>query len=185
MPSSDFVIFINGVYGSGKSSVLEHVGDALAAAALPFALMDIDWFHRSWPPAPDDPANTLTEAKNMSVVWRNYRAAGPRRLVVSGVISDQEDLVRYETAFGLPVRSVRLTADDQCIEERLRRRYTPEQARSLDWHLTRFRALNHQLTDAGIDELVIDTSGRTPASVARLVLAHLRLGGPEMGCRDE
>ncbi|MFK4084571.1 hypothetical protein ACI2LF_10715 [Kribbella sp. NPDC020789] len=44
-----YAIFLNGGYGVGKSSTLEHVGDLLAAAGTPFSLMDVDWFHRSWP----------------------------------------------------------------------------------------------------------------------------------------
>jgi hypothetical protein len=53
-----YAIFRNGGYGDGKSSALDHVGDLLANAGTPFSLMDVDWFHRSWPPA--DPDNALT-----------------------------------------------------------------------------------------------------------------------------
>lgn len=47
---SEYAIFLNGGFGVGKSSTLEHVGDLLAEARRPFSLMDVDWFHRSWPP---------------------------------------------------------------------------------------------------------------------------------------
>jgi hypothetical protein len=35
--------------------------------------MDVDWFHRAWPPAEDDPENVLTEADNMAAVWKLER----------------------------------------------------------------------------------------------------------------
>jgi hypothetical protein len=102
-----YVIFLNGSYGVGKSSTLDHVGDLLAEAGRAFSLMDVDWFHRSWPPAEDDPENVLTEADNMAAVWKNYLRAGPRQLVVAGVIASNRDRLRYERVLALPVRSVR------------------------------------------------------------------------------
>jgi len=68
VPQSDYAIFLNGGYGVGKSATLEHVGDLLASAGRPFSLMDVDWFHRSWPPA--DPDNALIEAHNIAAVWK-------------------------------------------------------------------------------------------------------------------
>lgn len=169
---TDFVIFLNGSYGAGKTSTLNHVGDLLAEAGKPFSLMDVDWFHRSWPPCAEDPSNVITEAENMAVVWRNYKRAGPRQLVVSGVIASPQDRARYQAAFGLPVRSVRLVAHEREIEARLRRRYTPEQYSSLKWHLERHREPNSALLDADLDEAIIQTSGCSPREVATSVLEH-------------
>jgi hypothetical protein len=173
--STDFVIFLNGSYGVGKTSTLDHVGDLLAEALMPFSLMDADWFHRSWPPGDHDPANVIIEAANMAVVWRNYKSAGPRQLVVSGVIASPQDRARYEAAFELRMRPVRLVAEERDIESRLRRRYTPEQGSSLEWHLDRYRDLNSRLAQADLDEAIIETSGRGPRDVATNVLAHFSL----------
>jgi hypothetical protein len=172
---TDFVIFLNGSYGAGKTSTLDHVGDLLAEEGKPFSLMDADWFHRSWPPGADDPSNVITEARNMGVVWRNYKRAGPRQLVVSGVIATPQDHARYEGAFGMPIRSVRLVAEDSEIEARLRRRYTPEQSSSLNWHLDRYRELNSALFKADLDEAIIQTSGCGPRDVAKALLEHFAL----------
>jgi len=68
---SGYAIFLNGGYGVGKSSTLEHVGDLLARAGRPFSLMDVDWFHRSWPPAEHE--NAQIEADNIAAVWQNYQ----------------------------------------------------------------------------------------------------------------
>lgn len=170
-----YVILLNGAYGVGKSAALDHVGQLLAEAGRPFSLMDVDWFHRSWPPAADDPDNVLTEAKNMAVVWRNYLRAGPRQLAVSGVIASPGDRERYEKTFALSVRSVRLEASAAATEARLRRRYPAHQASSLLWHLERHENLAQRLVRADLDELAINTDCETPYSVAEEVLRHFDL----------
>ncbi len=71
MPTPTYAIFLNGAYGVGKSSVLDHLGDLLAETGTAFSLMDIAWFHRSWPSGAEDPENVLTEAQNLTAVWRN------------------------------------------------------------------------------------------------------------------
>ncbi|MBT2555558.1 AAA family ATPase [Arthrobacter sp. ISL-5] len=175
MSPTDFVIFLNGTYGAGKTSALDHIGDLLSEARKPFSLMDVDWFHRSWPPSENDPTNTETEAANMAAVWRNYQNTGARQLVVSGVIAGLQDRTRYEAIFQLPVRPIRLIATEEETEKRLRRRYTPEQDSSLQWHLKRYRQLNSALTAAGLDEAIIETTQRKPGQVARDVLKHFAL----------
>jgi hypothetical protein len=170
-----WVIFLNGCYGVGKSATLEHCGDLLAESGQPFTLMDVDWFHRSWPPGADDPDNVLVEAKNLAAVWANYAEVGPRQLVISGVIAGEADRRRYEQALGHPVRTVRLTASAGTIEARLRRRYSPEQTSSLTWHLERHAELSRRLVDADLDELVMDTDARPPRAVARAALEHFAL----------
>ena len=62
------MIFLNGSYGVGKSSTLDHLGDLLAEHGQAFSLMDVDWFHRSWPTAKDDPDNVMAEAERTRVL---------------------------------------------------------------------------------------------------------------------
>jgi hypothetical protein len=170
-----FVLFLNGSYGVGKSSTLDHVGDVLAGRGRAFSLMDVDWFHRSWPPAADDPDNVVTEAANLSAVWSNYRRTGPRQPVVAGVLASQHDRQRYERAFGLPVRAVRLVAAADVTAARLRQRYSAEQDAALVWHLQRHTELALRLARADLDELVLDTSSRTARAVAEEVVDHVGL----------
>ncbi|WP_051899347.1 hypothetical protein [Sciscionella sediminilitoris] len=168
----EYAIFVNGSYGTGKSAALEHIGDLLATAGQAFSLMDIDWFHRSWPPAGFDPDNTLIEARNMALVWSNYRATGPRQLVVSGVLGSRAELDRYSRSLNLTVRPVRLVASPQVTETRLRGRYTAAQRARFDWHASRHRELGERLAEADMDEAVIDTDTLAPAEVAAAVLRH-------------
>jgi hypothetical protein len=175
VPLPSYVVFLNGGYGVGKSSTLDHVGDLLAETGTAFSLFDVDWFHRSWPPAAHDPDNVLIEAENMAFVWNNYRSAGPRQPVVAGVIASIGDLKRYATTFALPVRSVRLTASARVIDARLRRRYTVHQSSILRWHLDRHAELTEKQAKADLDEFVIATDERSPRSVAEETLSRFGL----------
>jgi hypothetical protein len=175
VPLPSYVVFLNGGYGVGKSSTLDHVGDLLAETGTAFSLFDVDWFHRSWPPAAHDPDNVLIEAENMAFVWNNYRSAGPRQPVVAGVIASIGDQKRYATTFALPVRSVRLTASARVIDARLRRRYTVHQSSSLRWHLDRHAELTEKQAKADLDEFVIATDERSPRSVAEETLSRFGL----------
>ena len=170
-----FVVFLNGGYGVGKSTVLDHVGDLLAGYGRPFALMDVDWFHRAWPPAADDPTNTMVEAINMAAVWNNYRAAGRRQAIVSGVVADLDDRRRYEQAFGQRVRSVRLEASAAETSRRLQGRYWLRAAGPLEWHMNRFEELALRVRTADLDELVIYTDDNSPADSAALIVSHFGL----------
>jgi chloramphenicol 3-O-phosphotransferase len=170
---SDYAIFLNGGFGAGKSSTLDHVGDLLANAGRPFSLMDIDWFHRSWPPA--DPDNAVIEAHNIASVWKSYRSVGPRQLVMCGVITTTADQERYAAAVECPVRMVRLTADADIIRKRLRGRYSASQRSALEWHLERCDEVAARLETADLDELVIDTSTLGPQEVAERILRHFGL----------
>lgn len=168
----DWAIFLNGSYGVGKSSTLDHIADLLAASGQPFSLMDVDWYHRSWPPADFDQGNKIIEAQNMATVWANFKTAGPRQLVISGVIECPEDLHRYSKALDLSVRPVRLVASPAVTETRLRGRYSDSQANTFDWHARRHQELSDRLVESDLDEAVIDTDTMRPIEVAMAVLAH-------------
>ncbi|MEV4261358.1 hypothetical protein [Kribbella sp. NPDC049584] len=173
MSQPDYAIFLNGGYGVGKSSVVEHVGDLLAKAGRPFSLMDVDWFHRAWPPAEQD--NALVEARNIAAVWECYRSVGPRQLVMCGVIGAEVDRERYAAAVDCDIRMVRLTADAAIIRKRLRGRYSASQRSALEWHLERCDEVAARLEVADLDELVIDTSALGPLEVAERTLRHFGL----------
>lgn len=117
----------------------------------------------------------FTEAGNIAAVWTNYLRAGPRQLVVAGVIASQRDQLRYQRVFALPVRSVRLVAGTATTEARLRRRYTEHQARALGWHLQRHGELTQRLALENLDELLIDTDDLDPRSVAEETIKHFGL----------
>jgi hypothetical protein len=166
-------LLLNGTYGVGKSAVLDHLGDLLAEGGRPFSLMDVDWFHRSWPPAPWDPENVAVEARAMAATWALFQEAGPRQLVVSGVVEERADVDRYRDALGIDVRCVLLTASPEVVEARLRTRYDDDRRAARDWHLARHADLATRIATSGLHEAAIATDGRTPREVARAVLDAL------------
>ncbi|MGU3410568.1 hypothetical protein ACLBWP_10700 [Microbacterium sp. M1A1_1b] len=170
-----FAVFLNGSYGVGKTLVLDHIGNLLAAAGRPFSLMDVDWFHRSWPVAGHDPDNTAIEAQNIAAVWANYRTAGPRQLVMSGVLVEPADVRRSADAVQMPIRSVRLVASPQTLEARPGRRYDGARQQELRWHLERAADLQERQAVADLDELVLPTDEHSPAQVAQRVVEHFGL----------
>ncbi|RUQ98226.1 hypothetical protein [Labedella endophytica] len=176
MSAADVGVFLNGSYGVGKSSVLDHLADAFAAEGMPFSLFDVDWFHRSWPPAEDDPRNVVTEAQNMRAVWENYERVGPRTPIVAGVIASDEDRERYEGVFGRRLRIIHLAASAPVAEQRLRERYTPERAAALDWHLARHEQLALTIGEGPWNEVTVDTDDRSPAEVAAIVFGLVAPG---------
>lgn len=175
MTDGQWAIFLNGSYGVGKSSTLDHIADLLFSTGQPFSLMDVDWFHRSWPPADRDLGNKIIEAENMAAAWANFQKAGPRRLVISGVIRNREEHDRYRTALGLAIRPVRLIASPETTVRRLHGRYTAAREAALTWHLERHQELTDQLAAADLDEAVIDTDDLPPHMVAQRVLSHFGL----------
>ncbi|GGK96931.1 putative ATP-binding protein involved in virulence [Curtobacterium luteum] len=172
---ASFAIFINGSYGAGKTTVLDHIGNLLAAEGRPFSLIDVDWFHRSSPVAAFDPQNQVIEARNIAAVWVNYKTAGPRQLIMSGVIANEADKHRYSEAVALPLRSVRLTAQRSTAEARLRARYDSSRQTELRWHVDRWEDLTQRLTAADLDEVAIATDRLDALSVARRIAQHFEL----------
>lgn len=167
MASSPYGIFLSGSYGVGKSSTLDHLGDLFARDALPFSLLDVDWFHRSWPLAPRDPDNTVIEAQNLAAVWQNYLLAGPRTPIIAGVIRTPSDLDRYQTVFARELKVVHLVASPDVATERLRRRYDPARCEALSWHLARHVALAADLRRFAGHALTVHTDNLTPVQVAQ------------------
>lgn len=169
MTPSPYGIFLSGSYGVGKSSTLDHLGDLFARSELPFSLLDVDWFHRSWPLAPRDPDNTLIEAQNLSAVWHNYLLAGPRTPIIAGVIRTSSDLDRYQGVFARELKVVHLIASPHIAAERLRRRYDPARSQALSWHLARHVALATDLDNFAGHALTVHTDNLTPARVAQQI----------------
>jgi hypothetical protein len=172
-PDDRFALFINGEPGVGKSTTLEHVGDILAELARPFSLMDVDWFHRSWPPTED--GNRAIEASNIAHVWKSYDHDAPaRQLVIAGVIHSERARRRYEDAVGLPIRSVRLLAPRATVLERLEGRYAGERPRALGWHLDHLEEAAVRADAYAGDEFSVETD-TDARSVAEQVLRGVGL----------
>ena len=173
MAPRPYGIFLSGSYGVGKSSTLDHLGDLFAQKGLPFSLLDIDWFHRSWPLAPYDPDNTVIEAQNLAAVWQNYLGTGPRTPIIAGVIRTRSDLDRYQAVFTRELKVVHLTASPDIAAERLRRRYDSARSEALSWHLARHVALATDLHNFAGHTVTVHTDNLAPAQVAQEIFDSL------------
>ena len=163
------VIFLNGTVGAGKTTVAEAVSLIESTSAVPHALIDLDHIRRLWPAPTDDPFNLAVELRNLRSIVANYRDAGSRRLVLAGVVEHASDLGRYHEALDTTdLLLCRLTVDPAAARERLSRRHAADPV-GLDWHLRRTDTLAAVLDQAEWDDLVLDTTHRSPDDLARQV----------------
>lgn len=112
------VLWITGPAGIGKSAVSWPLFAELASSGARAAFIDADQLCMCYPAPPDDPGRDRIRARNASVVIGNYRAAGARCVIVSGVVDPalgvQRDLIEHAT-----VMVCRLRADRDEVVRRL------------------------------------------------------------------
>lgn len=161
-------LLITGPVGVGKTAVAEAVGDLLAGAAIPHAVIDLDWLACYWPSATDDRFNFALQLRNLRSVARNYLDAGADRLVLAGVVESRAGRERYAEAIGVDLAVCRLRADLAVIRQRLIRRHGSGDDDGLRWHLRRSRELEQILDLAGVEDFTV-TADRPVADVAKAV----------------
>ncbi|MBU2670656.1 adenylyl-sulfate kinase [Actinoplanes bogorensis] len=158
-------LLITGTVGAGKTTVAEAVGDLLTGREIPNAVIDLDWLRRAWPAPPGDRFNGALTLRNLEAVAANFVAAGASRLVLAGVLESRAELHAYGKALEMPLTVCRLRVALPTVRERLRRRHALDPA-GLAWHLARSGELDAILTDALVEDYVVDVVGETPAQVA-------------------
>ncbi|HWC22169.1 MAG TPA: hypothetical protein VG502_07725 [Flexivirga sp.] len=163
-------LLITGTVGAGKTTTAYAIGDLLRERNISHAVIDLDEFHRLWPPPEGDPFKQQVELANLRAVAANYRAAGATYLVLAGVVL--HDRTRYEKALGEPVLLCRLRPQLDLVGARLIARHEPGDER--DWHVRRAPELEKLLDAAATADLTIDVADETPAQVAARVLADTR-----------
>ncbi|MGW0481884.1 AAA family ATPase [Nonomuraea sp. NPDC003214] len=162
-------LLITGTVGAGKTTVADALGDLLADARVPGAVLDLDWLRRSWPSPPGDPFNSAMTVRNLRSVARNYLEAGAVRLVLAGVIESLEERGRYREALGVDLTVCRLRVEPATLRRRLVRRHDGDEAR-LRWHLARAGELDDILDAAEVDDVTVRVADDPPAAVAAAVL---------------
>jgi adenylylsulfate kinase-like enzyme len=165
------VIVVTGPIGAGKTAITRAIGDALTDAGISHTLIDMDWLRDSYPAPPGDRFNTRLGYRNLADVGRNSRAAGSGRFVIADVVETREQRREYEAAIpGAIVTVVRLLVDADENRRRIARRATGD----VDaWEIARAAELTGIMAENGIGDLVIDTTDRSPAAIARDILARL------------
>jgi adenylylsulfate kinase len=162
-------LLVTGPVGVGKTTVAEAVGGLLAGAAIPHAVIDLDWLACCWPSAADDRFNLTMQLRNLRSVARNYLDAGADRLVLAGVVESRAGRERYAEAVGVDLAVCRLSADLAVVRQRLVRRYAGGDDDSLRWHLRRSSELERILGLAGVEDFTV-AADRPVADVAKAVV---------------
>ncbi len=162
------VLFIGGRSGVGKSSLALELHWRLAAQQVKHCVIEGDNLDQAYPPPWE---HNLAE-KNLSDMWRNYRALGYRRLIYTNTVSVLETEVLAAAMGDDPiVRAVLLRASDDTAARRLEGRET---ATTLELHLTRSReraAELEQQTPSWVWR--VSTDGKDVPTVAREILELL------------
>ncbi len=102
---SPSALLITGSVGAGKTSVAELVGELLAEADVPHAVIDLDWLSNTWPSPPGDRFNLAMVLRNL----RNLaRASMLGRFAWSWQVSSNARRSGPLSAIGVPLADCRL-----------------------------------------------------------------------------
>jgi hypothetical protein len=109
---------VTGVYGAGKSTVVEDIGNLLEKRGVTFGLLDVDWL--GWFDAGrGDAAHDRVQMANVANVCTAYLAEGVHRLALARSVRDREQLDAIRLAVPAPMRVVRLDVDAALVQRRL------------------------------------------------------------------
>jgi adenylylsulfate kinase-like enzyme len=164
------VMLITGPVGAGKTTVAAQVSELLESAEMAHAFIDIDSLRWSYPSPAHDRFRTELAMKNLAAIWPNFLTAGARRLVLADVLESREDLAQYRAAVpGADILVIRLQAPLDTLLSRLRLR---EIGAGLDWHLQRAAVLSQQMERDKVEDMLVDTEGKSIITVAREILTR-------------
>ena len=165
------VLILTGPVGVGKSAVADQISHLLGEVGAAHALIDMDWLRSCYPSPADDPFHEALGLQNLATVSTNYRAAGARRLILVDIVESRGELASYREAIpGAEIIVVRLTATLPTIVRRLEGR---ESGEGLRWHQNRAAELVTQMDEQAVEDLLIETEGKTVLEVARDILTRI------------
>jgi adenylylsulfate kinase len=163
------VLFITGPIGVGKTTVASEISEQLEQAGVAHALVDVDAIRECYPRPVDDYYQTRLAMKNLAALWQNFQAEGATHLIIIDVLESRADLERYrEVVPGAHIVVVRLYAPLHTLHERIQHR---ELASSLDWHLQRTVELAALMERQRIEDVLVDTEGKTVPTIAHEILS--------------
>lgn len=120
------VLVLHGSPGSGKSTLSGAIAELLRESGLTNAVIDLDDLGMVYP----HPERSFAR-DNLRAIWPNYAAIPDVRLVIPGVIADEDELVQLRTAVpGSRLVVCELTAPEAVLMERVSAREPNEYWRS-------------------------------------------------------
>lgn len=168
MQTSVPVLIITGPVGAGKTTVALMVAELLEQAGIAHACVDLDALRWHYPSLPEDPFSARLATRNLAAIWRNFQEYGATRLVVADVIETRDGLERYKSALpGADIFVARLRASLETLAQRVRQRET---GAGLAWHLTRAPVLAEIMDRNRVENLLIETDGKSVQQIAEEIL---------------
>ncbi len=102
MPPECEALLVTGIYGSGKTSLIEEIADRYERLGVAFGAIDLDWL--GWYHLPDnggsDPEPDL-QLENLREVAARYWRSGVRYLLVAGAAKDDSDVRQHSFSSSL------------------------------------------------------------------------------------
>jgi hypothetical protein len=119
MPPEGEAMLVTGIYGSGKTSLVEELADHYERLPMAFGAIDLDWL--GWYLLPDDTGAKTPDLQleNLSDVAGRYWRSGVRHLLIAGAVRDDAGVERIRAALPCPLRVVLLATSIAVVERRL------------------------------------------------------------------
>ena len=150
--------------GVGKSSVGWEIFTQLRNESIKTGYADADQLGLCYPVPDDDPVNHRVKSLNVGAVYRNFREAGARCFILSGSVSNMEQVQMYKGQVpGAALTICMLDADPTAIKERfLQRGWNPHMVDEAMGEVT-------ELEHAKFADLRVDTDDHSVQEVAQIV----------------
>jgi hypothetical protein len=114
-------VLITGVFGVGKTSVVEEMAELLEERSIAYGALDLDWL--TWFDSGSEDEDRESEHRmmllNLSAVVTHYLAAGARFFLLARSLRDHSDLDSLRASLPMPLRVVNLVLPLEEIEQRL------------------------------------------------------------------
>ena len=179
-------LWICGPSGVGKSSVGWEVFTQIRASGVTAAYLDTDQIGFCRPEPQDDPDHYVLRSWNVAALWPNFREAGARAMIVSGILETPEGVRLFTEAVpGASITIVRLRATSETLRERILWRGRgggPQIPGDQELHGASAERLLAVWEDSvataaalernRIGDVCIDTDGRSIREVASAILAQ-------------
>ena len=164
-------LIISGPVGVGKSSTADTMSEILSKQDIAHAVVDMDYLRYAYPSPKDDPFNTELGLRNLSIICKNYKAIGIKKLLIPTVVESQADIDSLANALSSSkITVVYLEGQIETIHQRLHERHGKRDKDNLDWHLN--RSIEQVEQNKGIKhrDFIVDTTNKSLPEVANEVL---------------